>query len=279
MFLLPLLLTLSIASVTGQSSVFGAEPQCACTFQVQAEEEPTCAVYGQDNSGELVDFDRISESCLAALAISERVLEVDRLFLICPYANETHVSVSNFMTYIQLYDTPTTNAIKSDPEFTQWFQTRDDGSVDIVDSITTSRGVTYDCTKNAPLCWNEIKIFFTTENYRVGLICEDLYEQQINALQTEQSMARSMVCEAAKSVVPKECKELKEKIESFMAANPDLQCSDLEARAAASLLPDTESCNAGARLIVDDGSGAAWTTGWVGITSWVILMGLLTFQE
>jgi hypothetical protein len=278
MFLLPLLLALSMAaSVTGQSSGFLAEPQCACTFQVPAEEEPECAVYGQDSDGERVDYDRISESCLAGLEISERVLETDRLFLICPHANETDVSITNFITYIKLYNTTATNAIKSHPDFERYFETKVDGSVDVVDEIVTDSGVKYICTKNLPLCWNEIKVYFTNEIYRVGLICEDLHEQQTNALKTEQSMARSMLCQQDADV-PDACTEVKENLELFMASYPDMQCSDLEARAAASQLPNTESCNLGDVNTRDRGS-AAWTTDLVAsIMSWVVLMGLLTLQ-
>jgi hypothetical protein len=283
MLLLTLLLALSLtASVTGQVDEFLAEPQCACTFQVPADDEPECAIYGQDSAATPVEFDRISEQCLAGLAISERVLEVDRQFRICPHANETDVSITNFITYLKLYDTAAVNAIKANPDFARYFQTKDDGSMDIVDRITTDSGVTWVCTQNPALCWNEIKIFFSQEIYRVGEICEDLYEQQTNALQTEQSMARSMICEITEAVasLPAACAEIETQIQSFMAANPELQCSDLEVRATASMLPNNETCNLGSPLTTQDRSGAAtWSADWgSGIMSLVVLMGILTLQ-
>jgi hypothetical protein len=276
MIRLALLLALSMVSVTAQSD------QCACTFQVPADDEPECAIYGQDNNGTLVEFDRISEQCLTGLAISERVLEVDRQFRICPNANETDVSVNQFITYIKLYDTPAVNAIKSNPDFAKYFQTKDDGSIDIANNITRDSGVIFVCTANPALCWNEIKIFFTQEIYRVGAICEDLYEQQTNALQTEQSMARSLICEssAADAFVPAACTGVKEQIDSFMATYPEMQCSDLEVRAAASQLPNNETCNLGEPVTSQDRSGATtWAADWgSGIMSLVVLVGLLTLQ-
>jgi hypothetical protein len=281
MILFTLLLALSMtASVTGQVDEFLAE-QCACTFQVPAESEPECSIYGQDNTGTRVEFDRISEQCLTGLAISERVLEVDRQFRICPHANETDVSISNFITYLKLYNTTAVNAIKANPDFARYFQTKDDGSMDIVDKITTDSGVTWVCTQNPALCWNEIKIFFSQEIYRVGEICEDLYEQQTNALQTEQSMARSMICEITEAVasLPAACVEIETQIQSFMAANPELQCSDLEVRAAASMLPNNETCNLGSLSTKDRSGAATWAADWgSGIMSLVVLMGLLTLQ-
>jgi hypothetical protein len=275
MLLLTLLLALSMASVT-------AEAQCACTFQVPEDDEPECAIYGQDNNGTRVEFDRISEQCLAGLEINERVLEVDRQFRICPYANETDVSITQFITYLKLYDTTAVNAIKSNPDFARYFQTKVDGSMDIVDNIVTDSGVTFVCTQNPALCWNEIKVFFSLEIYRVGAICEDLYEQQTNALQTEQSMARSMICEIseAEAFLPAACAEIETQIQSFMASNPELQCSELEVRAAASMLPNNETCNLGESLTTQDRSGAAsWAADWgSSIMSLVVLMGLLTLQ-
>lgn len=280
MLLLPLLLALSMTSVTGQSSDFLAEPQCACTYQVPAEDEPGCVVYGQDNNGTRAEFDRISESCLTGLAVSERVLEVDRLFRICPNANETDASITNFITYLKLYNTTAVNEIKSNPDFERYFQTNDDGSVGLVDEIVTDSGVKFICTQNVPLCWNEIKVFFSQEIERVGLICENLYEQQTNALQTEQSMARSLICEMSETgaSVPSACADAREQIDTFMASNTDLQCSDLETRADASQLPNNETCNLGDRVTSQDRSGATmWATGSVGIImSWVVLMELLT---
>jgi hypothetical protein len=276
MLRLTLLLALSMASVTAQS-----EPQCACTFQVQADDEPECAIYGQDNNGTLVEFDRISEQCLTGLAVSERVLEVDRQFRICPYANETDVSISNFITYIKLYNTTAVNAIKSNPDFAKFFETKDDGSVGLVDEITRDSGVTFVCTTNPAFCWNEIKVYFTLEIERVGAICADLYEQQTNALQTEQSMARSLICEtsAADAFVPAACDEVKEQINSFMATNPELQCSDLEVRAAASQLPNKETCNLGEPVTTQDSGAATWAADWgSSIMSLVVLVGLLTLQ-
>jgi hypothetical protein len=44
-----------------------------------------------------VGFD-IGEQCLVGLAINERVLEVDRQFRICLAANETDVSITNFIS-------------------------------------------------------------------------------------------------------------------------------------------------------------------------------------
>lgn len=283
MILLPLLLALAMTvSVTGQVDEFLAEPQCACTFQVPADDEPECAIYGQDNNGTLVEFDRISEECLSGLAINERVLEVDRQFRICPHANETDVSISNFITYLKLYNTTAVNAIKSNPDFARYFQTKDDGSMDIVDKIVTDSGVTWICTQNPALCWNEIKIFFSQEIYRVGAICEDLYEQQTNALQTEQSMARFMICHIteAEAFLPAACAEIETQIQSFMADNPELQCSDLEVRAAASQLPNNETCNLGSSSTARDRSGAAiWAADWKNsIMSLLVLMGLLTLQ-
>ena len=281
MLLLALLLALSMASVvTGQVDEFLAEPQCACTFQVAADDEPECAIYGQDNNGTRVEFDRISEECLAGLAISERVLEVDRQFRICPHANETDVSITNFITYLKLYNTTAVNAIKSNPDFARYFETKDDGSVDIVDQIVTDSGVTWVCTQNPALCWNEIKVFFSQEIYRVGAICADLYEQQATALETEQSMARSMICEIgeAKAFLPAACAEIETQIQSIMAANPELQCSDLEVRAAASMLPNNETCNLGSPLTTQDRSGATtWAAAWgSSIMPLVLLMALLT---
>jgi hypothetical protein len=273
MFLLSLLLALSMVSVTGLS------PQCGCTFGVPADEEPDCAVYGEDNNGTLVDFERVSDSCLGALTISERVLETDRLFLICPYANETDVSINNFITYIRLYDTPATYAIKTNPDFARWFQTMDDGSLEVVDEIITQQQGPLNCTESIELCWNEIKLYVFLNPLNVGSVCADLHEQQIEALKTEQSMARNRICLEDEAVVPEECTELKDKIDSFMAANGDLECSDLRAQAAASRFPSRESCNLGDPVILNrDSAGAVWATGWVGILSWIVLVGLLTLQ-
>jgi hypothetical protein len=278
MFLLPLLLALSMVSVAGLSRSL-AEPQCACTFLVPAEEEPQCALYGEDNIGALVDFERISDSCLSALTISERVLEVDRLFLICPNGNETDASITNFITFIRLYATNATYAIKTNPDFARWFQTMDDGSLEVIDEIITQQQGALNCTESIELCWNEIKLYVFLNPPTLKSVCEDLYEQQIEALQKEQSMARSRICQEDESVVPEECTELKERIKSFMADNGDLECSDLGTRAAASRFPNRESCNLGDAVIVQDRSaGAAWATGCVGILSWVVLVGLLTLQ-
>jgi hypothetical protein len=274
MLRLPLLLAFAMASVSGQSDI--TEPQCACTFEVPAEEEQNCVVYGQVTSGLLIDFERVSESCLAGLAITERVLEADTLFSICPNNNETDVSIQKFINFIRDSNSTTANAIKGHPDFTQFFQTNEDGSVDIADEITTSLGVKYNCSTGVNLCWNEIKNYFNTQKYRAGLVCEDLYAQQTTAMQSEQSLARSAICQADEADIPEACVELQEKLQNFMAGNPELQCSDLETRAAASQLPNRESCNSEARVVGEDDSGAVWVTGWVGTVSWVALVGLLS---
>jgi hypothetical protein len=159
-------------------------------------------------------FDRIGEQCLAGLAINERVLEVDRQFRI--YANETDVSITNFITYLDS-TTPTVNAIKSNPGTLGPDQRTAPWT--IVDQIYTDSGVTFICPESAYAGMNQCSF---PKIYRVGAVCTDLYESSKPMRCRQNNPWRSMICEVgdAEASLPAAayCR-VETQILSFLAAN------------------------------------------------------------
>jgi hypothetical protein len=229
--------------------------------------------------GRLLEFNRASDNCLAELDVFERVIDLDRLFRICN--NETSgIDGRNFITWLRTTESPIANFIKSNGNFSRYFQVdEEDGSVSLVDEIITDQSVVFNCTEEENFCWNQVLEFVSNSNqqYFGELICQDIYSKQAIALAVEQSLVRTALClvENATSV-PSQCGDLKAQIDAYKAENQDMDCTDIGTRAALSQLPPLDTCNAEVRAADDTSGSAVAATSWIGGLLWAstLLLGM-----
>jgi len=215
----------------------GEGDPCPCAFDREPEQEKDCKVYGQVG-GSLIAWDRADHTCLDMYNISERAMETDVLYRMCPHPNETTVDVQAFMNYIRYTDGTVANNIKL--AYPNFFK-EDEGtnSVRFPDSITTQTGTVLNCTSTPSFCWDHVKIHFSVNQREIGVFCAEFHSRMKNELKLEQSLVRSRLC--TESSAP-DCEPLASRVREVVAANPNLNCEALGTGPGTAELPDAETC-------------------------------------
>lgn len=219
------------------------EEFCNCQYDLPLDGEPDCRVYGQLGDGNLIPWQRASQTCLDDLKIKIAAMDIDTLWSICPFSNHTNANLQLLMNEIRFNPSPASRAIQSFyPEF--WVESNvTAGTYDFVNVIYDNRNSPVLCTQSEALCWGTVRDYFTLTPEATSTACKELHDRQKFDMDLEQSTVRIRLCFDGPTGTPASCEPLQSQVTEIKAANPASGCSafGLGPASYASKLPQCES--------------------------------------
>lgn len=167
-----------------------AEPTCEpCLFNTPPLREANdCSVYSVYKDT-LQPWYRANETCLGALNISQAAVPKNRMWGICPYANENDASNTLLTLFVRGTNSSASQAVRS--LYPDFFNNE---TLDLNPTVPGTQGQIVNCTVSDDLCWNEVGIFFYFYPEELGRVCSQLHVVQKASLIQEQAAAREALC-------------------------------------------------------------------------------------
>lgn len=171
-------------------TVTADEPACEpCLFNTRPQREgDDCSVYSVYDKT-LQAWYRANETCLGVLNISQAAVPKDRMWGICPFANENEASNTLLSLFVRNTDSPASQAVRV--MYPDFFNNE---TFDLNPSVPGTQGQIVNCTVSVNLCWNEFGILFDFYPEELSKVCAQLHVIQKASLIQEQAAAREALC-------------------------------------------------------------------------------------
>jgi hypothetical protein len=206
--LLSVLLGRRDAAALASSSPSKCDPQCQ--FTVPPSDEPACRVYGagSSSSAATVPFYRANATCLAALNVSMAGISLERLLAACPNKEDGATTTTDGaadeatgLANLIMDGSDEASMVEADyvmSQYPDYFEiSNSTGRYQLRPFVSDRLGQQVDCIQAPLLCWNELKIYLSTDPgglESMAATCAGLRDRFRARSAREQSEARRALC-------------------------------------------------------------------------------------
>ena len=173
-----------------------AEPTCEpCFFNTAPVlEDQDCSVYSAYDDS-IQAWYRANETCLEALNISLAAVPKDRMWGMCPYANENEASNTLLTLFVRSSSSSNNNNNTAAQSIRRMYPAFfHNATLELLPTVPGTQGQIVNCTVSEDLCWNEFSILFALQPTELGRVCAQLHVAQKASLIQEQAAAREALC-------------------------------------------------------------------------------------